>query len=522
MKLHQRATINLITLSVLIPLLFTACDDKNNTRPTPMFTISPSYGNVETVFSFDASEVRDAEDPVENLQVRWDWESDSIFDTEFSTEKTATHKFAVGGTYYITVEVKDTKGLTARATDYVRVAYNNRPPTASFTVIPESGYLQDIFIFDASSSSDPEDNNADLKLRWDFNGDGTWDTEYSKDKTGEHQYAVSGDYMVKLEVVDSEGLTDQAEYKLTVAGTNTAPEKPEAVAPSVNNNSVSTRCLLEWSCTDPENDELVFDVYFGTSQNPPLIASGVKIFTYLCLPLNFSTDYYWKIVAKDPYGHEVAGDVWAFTTWNPDYEMATVRDPRDGKIYKTVTIDGKIWMAENLNIGTMIHASTGGDNNDGYMKNNDKTEKFCYQNNTDNCDLYGGLYQWEEARRYQDTDVSNSVEGICMPGWHLPTVTEWNELQLFFEEDLGISAGENLMWGGKSGFEMLFAGYLIFAERKFYDMRQAGYVWSANKNPGTGLGHLAMGRSVFNGKSDFQEDTFGQLNGLPVRCLKDY
>lgn len=474
------------------------------------------------MFTFDASAVRDAEDPAEELEVRWDWESDSLFDTDYSKEKVATHQFAEGGTWYVTLEVKDSKGLTARTTDYLRVSFSNRAPVASFTVIPERGFLQDIFIFDASSSSDAEDNNADLEIRWDFDGDGTWDTEYTTGKNGEHQYSEAGQYEVKLEVRDSGGLTDEAVYTLVVGGNNSAPDEPEIVSPALQDASVSTRCLLEWSATDPDQDQLVFDVFFGTADNPPLIASDVNAFSYQTLPLAYSTTYYWKVVAKDPYGHQVAGAVWTFTTWDPDYPMGTVRDPRNGQVYKTVTIDGKIWMAENLNIGNMIHSTTGGDLRDGYMKDNDVTEKFCYQNKAENCDLYGGLYQWEEARRYQDEAVTSGVEGICMPGWHLPTVDEWNELEQYFEEELGQSAGEQLMWGGKSGFDMLFAGYLIFAERKYFDLGQAGYVWSSNVNPGIGLGHLAMGRSVFNGKSDFQEDTFGQLNGLPVRCLKDY
>jgi len=31
-----------------------------------------------------------------------------------------------------------------------------------------------------------------------------------------------------------------------------------------------------------------------------------------------------------------------------------------------------------------------------------------------------------------------------------------------------------------------------------------------------------MARSVFDGKADFQEDTFQRVSGLPLRCLKNY
>ncbi|MEA1878252.1 MAG: FISUMP domain-containing protein [Bacteroidota bacterium] len=519
MKLKQLSTISLITLLVLSPVLFQSCDDKHNTVPSALFTISPSYGSVDSTFVFDASDVRDIEDPTEELEVRWDWESDSIFDTEFTTNKIAEHKFATGGTYYITLEVRDTEGLTVRKTDFLRIAWPNRAPNANFIVNPETGYLQDIFIFDASSCSDAEDDNNSLQVRWDFEGDGTWDTEFSSGKIAEYQYTISGDYDIQLEVVDSKGLTDVASYMLVVGGTNQEPESPLNISPLNDDNAVTSRCLLEWSCTDPDGDELLFDVYFGSSDNPPKIASDITAFSYLCLPLEFTSDYYWKIVAKDPYDHIVSSETWIFSTLTPINEMSVMTDPRDGKKYKTVNINDKLWLAQNLNVGTMINASSGGDVGDGYQRDNGKTEKYCYANKKENCDIYGGLYQWDEAMGFSE---NINAEGICPPGWHIPNVDEWRELMLYYKEDLGVAAGDNLVWGSNSGFEILYSGYLIFAERKFYDSGQAGYMWSSNINPGTGLNHLSMIRSVFNDKPDFQEDTSQRRNGLPVRCVQNY
>ncbi len=518
MKLRQLSTISLITLFVLSPVFFQSCDKKHNTIPSALFTINPSYGSVDSTFVFDASEVRDIEDPSEELEVRWDWESDSVFDTEFSTNKIVEHKFPSGGTYYITVEVKDTKGMTARKTDFLRVAWNNRAPNANFVVNPETGYLQDVFVFDASSCSDAEDDNNSLHVRWDFEGDGNWDTDFSKEKVVEHQYTTSADYDVQLEVTDKEGLTDIASFLLAVGGTNMEPESPQGVFPMNNDNAVSTRCLLEWTCTDPDGDELLFDIYFGSTDNPPMIASDITELSYLCLPLEFISDYHWKIVAKDPYDHVVSSQVWTFSTHTPINEMSVMTDPRDGKKYKTVEINDKIWMAENINVGSMINSSTGGEMNDGYQRDNSKTEKYCYANKKENCDIYGGLYQWDEAMGFSENP---NAEGICPPGWHIPNVDEWRELMLYYKEDLGVDAGDNLVWGSRSGFEVLFAGYLIFAERKFYDVQQAGYMWSSNINPGTGLNHLSMIRSIFNEKPDFQEDTSQRRNGLPVRCVRN-
>lgn len=486
-----------------------------------IFDVTPGYGTIDTLFTYDASEVSDLEDPVDVLQVRWDWESDSVFDTDFSTEKVVTHQFEEGGTFYTTVEVKDADGATDRYTDFVRVGWNNRPPNASFSISPESGFMQDVFTFDASSCSDAEDNNADLLVRWDFEGDGNWDTEFSIEKVTTHQFETAGTYEVTLEVQDSEEATDLATLSLTVGETNQPPTMPSDPTPSDGAVDFSTACTLTWNSIDPEGGELTFDIYFGDgldqhSESPPLVATGVEANSYICIPLEYETTYYWKIVAKDTYDHVVSGPVWSFTTDSPVNEMGSFTDIRNGKVYKTVQIGEQIWMAENLNIGTMIHSSNGGDYNDGYQKDNSRAEKYCYNNDPANCELYGGLYQWDEAMAYSE---SEKATGLCPVGWHLPTKSEWRELVLYYE-DQGLIAGNELRLGSRSGFQAVFSGYLIFAERRFYDLKQGGYFWSSTLNPD--INHLALGRSLFYGNTVFQEDTFQRVSGLPVRCIKDY
>jgi uncharacterized protein (TIGR02145 family) len=518
MKNHRLFKLSLITLSALIPLFLNSCKEEPNTAPVAFFTISPAFGSIDSTFTFDASGVKDLEDPAGDLQVRWDWESDSIFDTDFSVSKIIKHKFDAGGTMYITVEVKDSKGMTHRYTDFVKVVWNNRPPRAALSITPTAGFLQDIFKFDASASSDYEDKNTELEVRFDFEGDGTWDTEYSKTKIANHQYSVAGTYPAKVMVRDKGGATDEVTVSVQVGAVNQAPEPPKDPKPADNAQNITTLGALSWTCTDPENDILKFDIHFGTDANPPKVASDQAGAQYETYPLDYGTLYYWKVVARDPYGHEVSGPVWSFTTGSSKYPLGTFTDKRDGKVYKTVTINEKIWLAENLNIGSMINSSTGGDRGDGYQMNNGKAEKFCYRNEPANCDLYGGLYQWDEAMGYS---TLAGASGLCPDGWHLPTDAEWHELMIFLDPvDGEAKAGEQLVLGGTSGFQALFSGYIIFAERKYYDIGNAGYFWSSTANPS--VNHLALMRSVYRGKPAFQQDTSQKVNGIPVRCVKDY
>jgi len=96
--------------------------------------------------------------------------------------------------------------------------------------------------------------------------------------------------------------------------------------------------------------------------------------------------------------------------------------PYDGKVYNTIQIDDQCWFKENLDVGTMIASYSPEDN----QIDNGIIEKYCYDNDTVNCNIYGGLYQWNEAMQYQKDE---GAQGICPTGWHIPTLTDMESLR---------------------------------------------------------------------------------------------
>jgi uncharacterized protein (TIGR02145 family) len=93
---------------------------------------------------------------------------------------------------------------------------NNLPPVAKFKI---SAYLADtltVLEFDATAVSDPEDQQLALFVRWDFQGDGEWDTDFSNQKILAYRYYKQGHYRPVVEVKDQDGATDTTSLELLI------------------------------------------------------------------------------------------------------------------------------------------------------------------------------------------------------------------------------------------------------------------------------------------------------------------
>ena len=406
-NIYRLFAISLLTTTFT---LINSCkeEEKENTPPNAVFTVNPATGNINTQFAFDASGCSDAEDSPSMLVVRWDWENNGEWDTDWSSNKTLFHQFDQQGDYTVAMEVKDSDGLFDYDTHQVTVTSSgggNAGPDAAFTASPVSGIAPLTVNFTDKSSNSP------TNWQWDF-GDGGMSTRQNPS----HTYYTSGTYSVGLFVTNSYG-TD----------------------------------------TQIMNDYISVNVGAGTGEPCP----GIPTFIY------------------------------------------------QEQDYNTVLIGSQCWMKENLN----------------YAAGN----SWCYDNDPSNCDTYGRLYDWATIMNgeFTSNQIPSGVQGICPPGWHIPSDGEWDILMNYLggstvaggkmkEEGFAHWNTPNTDATNESGFTALPGGTRSSSSGFTY-LGEISWFWSCtNYNF-----YYGWSRAMDNNSGEVIRYGSGKDYGYALRCIKD-
>ena len=125
---------------------------------------------------------------------------------------------------------------------------------------------------------------------------------------------------------------------------NHPPYVPSSPSPANGSTGVSMNTDLSWTGGDPDpGDTVTYDVYFGTSSNPPQVMSNQSTLNYDPGMLAYSTVYYWRIVAWDNHDASAVGPLWHFTTGGGNQPPNVPSSPSP--------VNGSTSVSVNVNLG---------------------------------------------------------------------------------------------------------------------------------------------------------------------------
>ncbi|MFC2117655.1 FISUMP domain-containing protein [Bacteroidota bacterium] len=267
MRLFKNTIGILILCLTVLVVIIAACEKKEEiiAHPKASFSINPPNGNTTTGFIFDASSTQIADENAE-LLFRWDWDGDNEWDTPFSKGKRIIHRFYSKGIYSPQMEARTLNGLSDTLQIDIEVIQGYSPPFAKFVFSPDSGHIITPFIFDASGSMDDEDSLSQLQFRWDWEGNGAWDTDFSNNPIITHQFLITGSYNVTLQVKDPSNLSNIKSQIIDVDATNKAIFVDFTINPESGTNE-DTFTFDASASVDTEDPDNVLK-YMWTCSNP--------------------------------------------------------------------------------------------------------------------------------------------------------------------------------------------------------------------------------------------------------------
>jgi uncharacterized protein (TIGR02145 family) len=217
----------------------------------------------------------------------------------------------------------------------------------------------------------------------------------------------------------------------------------------------------------------------------------------------------------------------AASTQNPQTGYGPDIKDIEGNTYKTVSIGGQVWMAENLKVKKYNDGSTIPNVTENTTWQNTLSGAWCEVNNTPPTNTkYGKLYNW-----YIIDKVTNGNKNVCPTVWHVPDTNEWNTLF----DNLGgfFIAGGNLKETGTTNWSSpntgatnisLFTalpGGMRQYTGAFVEFGKQGFWWSSTPIVdiyGTKRSHYV---NLYESNGAALTLNYDYRGAMSIRCIKD-
>ena len=149
------------------------------------------------------------------------------------------------------------------------------------------------------------------------------------------------------ELTDDLSLQLGEQYRIVVAGQTPAgvevnPSVPTNPNPLNGATDAPVNTTLTWNVEEPTG--LVYDVFFGTQVDPPMVSDDQTTMSFDPGPLDFNTTYFWKVVAQDG-ALTFDSEEWSFTTLPvPDLVPSNLASPTIAEPGREISVD---WTLSN-------------------------------------------------------------------------------------------------------------------------------------------------------------------------------
>lgn len=223
-----------------------------------------------------------------------------------------------------------------------------------------------------------------------------------------------------------------------------------------------------------------------------------------------------QIVCKDEAWRLARVDDYESGYFNKDVAYGTLKDSRDGNVYKTVVIDSLEWTAENLRYA------------DSSASENLKGQVFCFKDVKEKCDEYGMLYSWSAAMdipadtsAHFSTEYGEKYQGICPDGWRLPSYEDYRTLHAHKADDVITQVATGLT--NSTGFSMVLGGFK-YSRTSYtdstvyygYEGEESGFWLSENSMKYSNAVIFEHGYNT-----QFTYDDYMFLDAFYIRCVRN-
>ncbi len=194
--------------------------------------------------------------------------------------------------------------------------------------------------------------------------------------------------------------------------TNSIPTNPFNPAPPDSASDQSIDVNLNWSCSDPDGDDLTYDIYFGSSDNPQIVSEGQADTLYNPDELDYSQTYYWKIVAKDDHDNSIEGQIWWFTTIANQPPMSPFNSsPSDSALDQSIAVNLS-WSCSDPESDPLTYIIYFGSSDNPQIVSEGQADTLYKPDELD----YSQTYYWKIVAK---DNQNNSTEG---PMWSFTTL----------------------------------------------------------------------------------------------------